>query len=246
MSEIPELPLLGPDEWLEAVDKDESGETLQNPFNGFIPPPLVKGRCAFLGGPTGGGKTALGLQVYRENLTAGHKGAYITLEMTPADLFERFKRQFDSEEECRQWIKDSDAKVTESYISPKEIELLIKKEGLDFVILDHIHEMPYIDRRDLEQEVARIAALAPAEGVAILALAQLRRPDPQFPRPPSKHDFRETGVIEQKGSVLLALYQEDEESNYSQLYTLKNRFGPKYAPIDIKLDEKTVTFSRVW
>lgn len=236
-----EIPVLGGDAWVAATEDNENGVHLPTPFDGLLPP-LVKGRATFLGGPTGGGKTALALQIYRHVVDAGHASVFVTLEMTPADLFERFARQFEDEQECKDWIVESGASVSESYISPKEIEQLIKSKEYDFVVVDHIHEFPYTDRRDLEQEVSRIAALAPSEGVAILALAQLRRPDPQFPRPPSKHDFRETGVIEQKGAVVLALYQEDEHSNYSQIYTLKNRFGGKYDPLDVYLDERTVTF----
>src|SRR6266496_832603 len=150
-----EIPLLSPDKWLESVDSHEAGQTLPNPFEGFLPS-LVTGRATFLGGPTGGGKTALGLQIWRCVLDGGYRGAYLTLEMTPADLFERFARQFNSEEEARRWIKDHDAQVSESYMNPKEIEQVMKM-GFDFVVLDHLHELPYLDRISFEQEISRIA-----------------------------------------------------------------------------------------
>lgn len=237
------IPILSPEQWVEAAENDESGEPLPNPFDGFLPA-LTRGRATILGGPTGGGKTALALQYFRHTLDLGHKAIFVSLEMTPNDLFERFSRQFDSEEDAKLWIRASRAEVTESYISVPEIELIIKEGGYDLVVIDHLHELPYEDRMQLEREVKRLLAMAPAHNVALLALAQLRRPDPQFPREPSMHDFKESGVFEQKAAVLLSIYREDEHSDYAQIWTLKNRFGTKHPPFDVKLDKSQVVFRR--
>lgn len=229
--------------WLDNIESDESGEPLPNPFDGFLPA-VTRGRATLLGGPPEGGKTALGLQYYRQWVDAGYQGVYITLEMTPADLFERLHPQFESEEVCKEWIKEHNAMVTHSYITVSEIESLISRGGFEFVILDHLHELPYQDRFQLEREVKRLLGMAPEHNVALLAMAQLRRPDPQFPKPPSKHDFKESGVFEQKAAVCLQIYQEDEGSRESQIWTTKNRFAPKHPPLDVILDEETVTFRR--
>src|SRR6266496_2135229 len=232
-----EIPLLTPDEWIKQVEDTDNGEAIPNLFDGFLPP-LTRGRATLLGGPPGSGKTALALQMYRHALEMGKTGVFVTLEMTPSDLFERFARQFESPEECKSWIKDYQASVTESYIVAPEIELIMKS-GVDLVIIDHLHELPYADRLQLESEVKRLLSMAPAHNVALLALAQLRRPDPQFPKEPSMHDFRESGVFEQKGAVLLSIYREDEHSDYASIYTVKNRFGPKFPPMDVRLDKTT-------
>jgi replicative DNA helicase len=237
-----ELPLLGPSQWLEAIEENGEAVPLPGPFPGLLEPP-TRGRAAFLGGPTGGGKTALALQTFRTVLDGGYSGAFITLEMTPADLFMRFSRQFDSKEHCRQWIQNTNAFVSESYVDAHEVEQIIK-QGFDFVVVDHVHELDYEDRRELERKITRIARLAPSTDTALLILCQLRRPDPAFPRPPSKHDFRETGRIEQLASVLLALYQEDEHSDEHELYCLKSRFGPRHAPLALKLNRNTVVFEK--
>jgi replicative DNA helicase len=242
METIHALPILDSYGWVAAAEDTEAGEPLPNPFNGFLPP-LTKGRATILGGPPGGGKTALALQYFRHITEMGYKTIFVSLEMTPNDLFERFSRQFDSEEDCKQWIIDGDAKVTESYISAPEIELIMKG-GYDFVVIDHLHELQYEDRMQLEREVKRLLAMAPAHNVALLALAQLRRPDPAFPREPSMHDFKESGVFEQKGAVLLSIYREDEHSDYAQIWTVKNRFGSKHAPFDVKLDKSQVIFKK--
>jgi replicative DNA helicase len=163
--------------------------------------------------------------------------------MSPSDLFERYSKQFSSDEECAEWINEFDAEVTQMYIAPREIEAVLQR-GYEFVIIDHLHELPYDDRFQLEREVKRLLSMAPAHNVALLALAQLRRPDPQFPREPSMHDWRESGVFEQKASVCLQFYREDESSEEAQIWNTKNRFGQKYPPLDVYLDPQSVTFRR--
>jgi replicative DNA helicase len=243
MTSMTEIPLLNPDQWIEQIETSDNGEPLPNLFHGHLPP-LTRGRAMLLGGPPGGGKTALALQMYRHVLEGGKTGVFVTLEMTPTDLFERFARQFEDEEEAKQWIKTYKAQVTESYISAPEIEQIMKS-GVDMVVIDHLHELQYEDRMGLEREVKRLLSMAPAHNVALLALAQLRRPDPQFPREPSMHDFKESGVFEQKGAVLLSIYREEEHSDFAQIWTVKNRFGAKHSPLDVKLDKKRVVFDRV-
>jgi len=237
-----DLPLLSPDGWIEDAEDTDSGEPLPNPFDLWLPP-ITKGRPTLLGGPTGAGKTALALQYYRHILDGGYSGAYITLEMTPSDLFVRFARQFGSEEECKEWIRGTNGMVSHSYITPGEIEQVMKMD-LDFVVIDHAHELPYADRLELEREVNRLMAMAPAHNVALLMLAQLKRPG-EFQTQPSLHDFKETGKFEQKGALVFQLWKEDEHDDYMQIWNTKNRFGPKADPLDVYLDKRTVTFTKV-
>lgn len=241
---LEELPVLNAEQWIEDYQSTDNGEALPGPFPDLLPN-LTRGRAMILGGPPGGGKTALALQWWRSCLEAGKNGVFVTLEMTPSDLLERFVRQFDSEQECLDWLIEHEAKVTQSYIQAPEIEALMKS-GIDMLVLDHLHELPYADRLSLENEVKRLLGMAPAHNVALLALAQLRRPDPQFPKPPSMHDFKESGVFEQKGAVLLAIHREDEHSDYAQIWTVKNRFGSKHDPLSVKLNKHKVIFERAW
>lgn len=238
------LPVLKPEEWITQTEEENNGKELLSPFG--ILPPITTGRVVLLGGATETGKTVLGLQWYREILDLGYSGFYGTLEMSPPDLFKRFAPQFDSDEACKEWIRANDAQVSESYISVSEIESIVRNGEYDFVVIDHAHEMPYKDRLDLAEKVMRIYRLAPATDTAILLMAQMRRPDPQFPRPPSKHDFLEWGGFEQMASVAYALYREDEHSMDTELYCLKNRFGPKSEPLSLTLNHRSVTFERRW
>lgn len=240
----PSLPILGPEEWIKQAEDDSGGEELLIPFG--IMPPITRGRVTLLGGATETGKTTLGLQIFREVLDNGYSGAYITLEMTPADLYRRFSPQFGSDEECDEWIRERNAHVSESYANIGEVEGIIVNGNYDFVAVDHAHEFPYKDRMDLGNQVMRIYRLAPKTDTAIMLMAQMRRPNLEFPRPPSKHDYLEWGGFEQMASVAMALYREDEHSTDTELYCLKNRFGPKPEPLSLSLNHRTVTFERRW
>lgn len=238
------LPILTPDEWIAQAEDDDGGEELIRPFSHM--PPIVRGRVTLLGGATETGKTLLGLQLFREILDLGYTGFYGTLEMTPADIFRRFSPQFESDEECKEWIREKQARVSESYVNVSELESIARTRDFDFLVVDHAHEFAYKDRLELAAQVMRIYRLAPATDTAILMMAQMRRPDPQFPRPPSKHDYLEWGGFEQMASVAMALYREDEHSTDTELFCLKNRFGPKPEPLSLELNHRTVTFERRW
>lgn len=244
MEKTDSLPLLSPDAWIEQAEEDNSGENLLIPFGHL--PPIQRGRVTLLGGATETGKTLLGLQWFKEVVDNGYKGFYGTLEMTPADLFRRFATQFDTDEECKSWIRENNAHASESYLNVSEVESIVREGEFDFVVVDHAHEFPYKDRLELAAQVMRVYRLAPATNTAILMMAQMRRPDPQFPRPPSKHDYLDWGGFEQMASVAVALYREDEHATDTEIYTLKNRFGPKPEPLPLRLNHRNVTFERRW
>lgn len=237
--------LLQPADWLEKIEAE--GEEVPIPLPPCIAsmPPLVLGRATFLGGPTNGGKTALALQCWRTALEASIPSAYITLEMSPSDLYRRFVRQFDSDQECQDWIIENEAIVSEVSLDDKEIENVILDGEFGLVVIDHVHELDYADRRELERMVTRIAKLAPRTNTALLILAQLKRPSFEQDAP-SKGDFRETGRIEQVASVLWQLWQPDELDDEIQLYCTKSRFTAKPGPIDLRINKETVTFEEIY
>lgn len=233
------LPLLAPDEWIDAVENTDQGEPLPTPFSGWIPA-YVKGRMTVVGADTEVGKTAWGLQSFRMVLDGGYTGAYITTEMTPADLFQRFHTQFDSEQECKDWIKEKAAIVSQPGVDAQEI-VQILRQGFDFVVLDHIHDVPFDGHEDLGRKVKRIAALAPYTNTSILMLSQIKQPDPISPSPPSKHDFSWTKAIGEAAATAFILHKEDD---VIELHNVKNRFAGKSLPLSLRLDPKTVTFVR--
>ncbi len=235
------VPLLSATEWINSIENPDQGAPIPTLFQPHIPP-LVRGRCTVLGADTGEGKTAFGLQAWRHVLDCGHSAAYITLEMTPPDLFARFHPQFDSEDDCKDWIREREAYVSESYCDAHEVERIIK-QGFDFVVLDHIHELPFDGHEDLGRKVRRLASLAPSTNTSLLMLSQMKRPE-FGPQAPTKHDFSWTKAIAEVAAVAMALYKEDDHSNYIELHTVKNRFGPKPPPLGLSLNSRTIEFER--
>jgi hypothetical protein len=231
-----ELAILNADEWISELEDSTIGEPIPTILSPFIPP-LVKGRTTTLGAETEVGKTAFGLDQWFHAVEMGTPSAYITLEMTPADLFERLSKRFESVEEAKDWIKRNKrlAYVSKPYIDVPEIERIIKS-NFDFVILDHIHELPFENHEDLARKVKRIASLAPATNTSILMLSQMKQPD-FLEGLPTKYSYSWTKAIPEVSSVLLALYREDEDNpNDLLLLNLKNRFGPKYSPLRVRIN----------
>ena len=236
-----DLALLNAEEWIAELEENTTGEPLPTIFAPFIPP-FMRGRTTVLGAETEVGKTAFGLQAWHHMVDMGVPSAYITLEMTPADLFERLKSQFDSPAECKAWIRENEAYVSKPYIDVAEIERIIKQD-FDFVVVDHIHELPFESHDELARKVKRIASLAPATNTSILLLSQMKQPD-FLEGIPTKYSYSWTKAIPEVASVLLALYREDDASDEVVCYNLKNRFGAKTDPLSLRLNSSTVTFEK--
>lgn len=234
-----DLALLNAEEWISELEDSTAGEALPTILSPFIPP-FMRGRTTVLGAETEVGKTAFGLQAWHYIVDMGVSAAYITLEMTPADLFERLKSQFVSEEACKEWIVRNEAFVSKPYIDVPEIERIIK-HGFDFVVVDHVHELPFESHDELARKVKRIASLAPATNTSILMLSQMKQPD-LLSGMPTKYSYSWTKAISEVAAVLLALHREEEDSDEVILLNLKNRFGRKYDPVKLRLDPRTVTF----
>ena len=231
-------PILNGEEWLHYIDNTESIDEIPAALGNT---PFYKASLTTLGAPTSVGKTAWGLQTFRWLTEQGEDVNYCTLEMSPPQLFKRFSPQFGGMEECREWIKYYDAHITHSYLDYKEVEQVIR-EGYDFVIIDHIHELPFDGHEDLGRKVHRIASLAPETGTTIIMLSQMKQKDPEFYGPPDLYDYSWTKAIPEVSSVCQAIWKPDPEEQEYQLVTMKNRFAPLDPPLTMQLDKETVTF----
>lgn len=243
------LPLIPPTDWIEQVESTDQGEVLPTPFAwGMNPIPANrKGRMTAVGANTGYGKTALGLQTFRYVLDAekGYKGCYITTEMTPADVFERLQYSFDSPEDCKRWIKDTGAVISQPGVDATEVALIIRDGGFDFVVVDHVHDLPFEGHEDLARKVRRIAAMAPYSNTGVLMLAQTKQPDPLSTRPPSRYDFSYTKAIAEVASLAFILHKEEPDDEDLELHCVKNRFGRESDPLTLRLNRRTVMFETI-
>jgi hypothetical protein len=235
----PTTPILTGPQWLDVVDNTEEGEEIPAPL-GLLP--FIRGTVTTFGAETRVGKTVFGLQAWRWVVDQGYGAAYCTLEMSPSLLFKRFVKQFESEHECRDWIRNSPADISHSYLDYKEVEQIIRS-GYDFVVLDHIHELPFDGQEDLSRQVKRIASLAPETDTAILMLSQMKQSDPDFDYgPPSIYDYSWTKAIPEVSSVCYAAWRPRPEKTEIELLNLKNRFGFEQEKKVLSLDNNTVTF----
>jgi hypothetical protein len=244
MTEETEAPLLDGERWLEVIENTEMGEEILAPL-GLLP--YTKGTVTTLGAETWVGKTVLGLQAFRFVAENGYRAAYCTLEMSPPLLFKRFWPQFGSEQAAKNWIQTYEAWVSHSYLDYTEVEKIIRS-GFDFVVIDHIHELPFDGHEDLARKVRRIAALAPETNTAILMLSQMKQPDPMSvsPEPPTIYDFSWTKAIPEVSSVCQALWKPDLDTPEEvELVTLKNRYGAQQSPMQLRLNRETITFDQV-
>jgi hypothetical protein len=239
--ETREAPLLDGERWLEVIENTEMGEEILAPL-GLLP--YTKGTLTTLGAETYVGKTVLGLQAFRFVAENGYRAAYCTLEMSPPLLFRRFWPQFGSEEAAKEWIKEFEAWVSHSYLDYTEVEQIIRS-GFDFVVIDHIHELPFDGHEDLARKVRRIAALAPETNTAILMLSQMRKPlgDSISPERPTIYDFSWTKAIPEVSSVCQALWRPDlDYPDQVELVTMKNRYGVLPPDQALRLNKTTITF----
>lgn len=242
------LPLIPPSTWIDQVENTDQGEPLPTPFHGGIGgiPAIVKGRLTTVGANTEVGKTVFGLQAFKYvGDNSDEPLCYITTEMTPADIFERFQYQFDSAAEAKAWIKEKGAVVSEPGVDANEVVSIIRDGGFGFVVLDHVHDLPFDGHEDLARKVRRIGAMAPFTNTAVLMLAQTKQPDPLSKAPPTKYDFSYTKAIAEVSALAFILHKEDDHGEDVELHCVKNRFGPKSDPVTLKINPRTVTFERV-
>lgn len=229
--------LLNAEKWLAVVDNSELGEEIPAPLGMS---PFMKGAVTTLGAATRVGKTALGLQCFRL-VAEAYNSAYCTLEMSPALLFKRFWPQFGSEEECREWVQTYDPYISRSYLEYHELEEVIRR-GFDFVVIDHIHELPMESHEDLGRKVKRIQGLAAETNTAILMLSQMKQPSEFDTGPPTIYDYSWTKAIPEVSSVCYAIWRPEENTPDVELVHLKNRFGPEYASKTLVFDKELVIF----
>lgn len=99
----------------------------------------------------------------------------------------------------------------------------------DFIVIDHLHQMDFVDRRELERNVTAIANLARRFHIPILLLAQIHRgQNDSFPRP-TLSSLRETGVIENVAAMVAFVWRHRDENKLptdeAEFIVAKNRYG---------------------
>ena len=219
------------------------------------------GDLCLLGGYASAGKTLLSLQMALAQAKRYRVG-YYTLETRPEKMADRMfahlaklpmtaiKRREITEGDLRRAADAADLFtktcpidfVRAAGLSVEDIAADAIAHRYQVIYVDYLQliEVPGIragDRYGAVTAVSRgLKLFAQSHNVAVVALAQLSRPQPaggkngQALIPPSMHSFRESGQIEQDADVAFLLWAKDENDNNSKRrFKLgKNKEGEKF------------------
>ena len=209
-----------------------------------------------IGGYASSGKTLLSLQFALE-LAQKYRVGYFSLETSPQKLNDRTmahlariplakikKRDLNDAdwaaiaETSQRLAKMQLEFIDASSMSVRDIQAISLNRRYQVVIVDYLQLVTDRGKGRYEQ-VTNISmglhTMARSNGIAVIALAQLTRPDKEKgkPQPPTMSSFRESGQIEQDADVAILLWPSDPNDNRSDriLKVAKNKEGER-----LKLD----------
>jgi len=199
------------------------------------------------------GKSAIAAQIVNNLSHKGAKIGYFNLEMTEKQVFERFVatesgigmtrirralRFMNDEEEkyteaCNRLTKKDKIIIPTGSKTVNEIRTITQKEEFDVIVIDYLQLVKSSGkyRGNRFAEVGEISHGLKAIGVdfkiPVIVLTQLnRQSEGKLNKEPSMAEIRESGDIEQDASVILLLWNTDDEDRSKKGYKFdKNRQG---------------------
>lgn len=210
------------------------------------------GDFVVIGGYPSAGKTLLSLQMAL-HLAEDHRVGYFSLETNPRKLTDRIlahRAQIPLAKIKRHALAQGDwdrMRDAAQKVGKLQLDLIwaggMRVQDIRAVTLQKSYEVIFVDYlqlvqgqgRDRYEQVTSVSiglhTLAQDCGVAVIALAQLTRPDKTGGKQvaPSMNSFRESGQIEQDADVAMLLYPDDLNDNGSArtLKVSKNKEGGK-------------------
>ncbi len=228
------------------------GNEISSPFQAL--PGLVGGRLYVLAGYRKFGKTILSLQFLRSACEGGARVGFGSAEMTREDLTERLLTSFgipysqvrsgnvfdkESINKALETVEGWNFEVIDNSESTADDMRRAQRRGkYDFLIFDHLHEIPVMDpkhkRIEVMESVRKFRTIAKDFKIPVLLLAQLSRGpkhDP-FPRP-TTDGLMETSFIEQAASQVFMIYRKlnefKEPGTDAELIVSASRFSPEFS-----------------
>lgn len=211
------------------------------------------GDMVIVGGYPSSGKTLLSLQI-AAHLARRYRVGFFSLETSPAKLTDRLmshlsrvplKKIKDRDLSDADWLAltraaEALSALTLDFIDAggmtvRDIQTLSLSRKYQVIFVDYLQLITAPGKQPRYEQVTQISqelhTLGRAHGVAVIALAQLKRPDKDKgkPVPPSMSDFRESGQIEQDADSALIIYPSDPNDYRSDriLYIAKNKEGTR-------------------
>lgn len=199
------------------------------------------------------GKSALASQIVNNLSHKGAKIGYFNLEMTEKQVFERFiatesgigltrirralRFMNDEEEKYKAAVERLEKKdkiiIPTGSKTVSQIRMIVKKEKFDIVVVDYLQlvkaENRYRGNRFAEVgEISHsLKAIATEFEIPVIVLTQLNRvSEGKSNKEPTMAEIRESGDIEQDASIILLLWNKDDDDRSKKGYKFdKNRQG---------------------
>lgn len=228
------------------------------------------GDFIILGGYSSSGKTLLAIQ-FALLMAQSYKVGFFSLETSDRKLLDRAvahharvslkaikrrklaQRDYDMLASSAAELGKLDLTIIDAGgMTVSDIKAITLQHRFQIIFVDYLQIIREdgVKFTDLRQQVTRISValktMGRENGVAVVALAQLVRPErgKGKPTPPNVHSLRESSQLENDGDVVMLLYPEDPDDNGSRriLKVGKNKEGEKLK-IELAFDGATQTMT---
>lgn len=216
---------------------------------------IDRGDFVVLAGEQSAGKTAFSISLMIRMARQGYKCVYFSLETSVDKIFDRLvtnyvgldfshlkqgvltQDEYDLVGEAHQQISELPIKIINA--SGKTVDW-IKAEAIrlqaDIIFIDYLGLINAKGKSRYEMVTNTSLALhtlAQTTSITVVCLSQLKRPDGTN-RKPNMHDLRESGQIEADADLIILLYNDKENNEYSVIVE-KNKEG-ETGIIDFQFD----------
>lgn len=223
------------------------------------------GDFVVIGGYPSAGKTLLSIQ-FAVGLAEKYRIGYFSLETSPRKLIDRLMShisQVPLTKIKRRDLNDADwaalaagaTKLSKLQfdcidaggMTVRDIQAVALNKRYQVILVDYL-QLVVDNGKGRYEQVTNISqglhTMARANGITVIALAQLRRPEKENgkPKPPTMADFRESGQIEQDADIAMLLWPSDPNDNKSRrvLKIGKNKEGDRLK-LELDFDGATQT-----
>lgn len=231
---------------------------------------LEGGDVIVLGARPAVGKSALMVQIASNMARQGKKIAFYNMEMREKQVYERFvshlsglsvtrlRRAIKFNDDEQERFEKANKALQEGYTNivissgaktMSQIRAECKNKDYDVIIIDYLQliipESSYKGNRFAEVgEISRkIKGLAMEKDIPIIALSQLNRvSETKETKEPTMGELRESGNVEQDASVIILMWNLDEEKTQKGVKVDKNRQG-KTGKIEMTFNGELMRFT---